>query len=67
MKGITLLTALSLLLYTSLAIAGDMGQQQTIIITDDGNGWVTPVIGAIATLGAAGLGVWGLRRRRKED
>jgi len=57
-----------------LVMGGDLGnapqqqtapQTKTIVINNDN--WVTPVMGAIATLGAAGLGVWAVRSRRKEN
>jgi len=76
MKKFAVALLISLFLGTGTVLAGggdlDTPQQQTmsqtkvVVITEDN--WVGPAIGAAGAVLAAGLGLWGIRRRsRKGD
>ncbi len=71
--AITFLFSLFLGIGAAMADGGDFdqGQQQmpqgkiVINVPPPENDWVTPVLGVVGVLGAAGIGVYATRRSRK--
>lgn len=78
MRKLLLALLLSLFLGTGVALAGggyDVSPQQqsapqgkiVVNVPDNGNDWVGPAIGAVGAIAAAGIGLYAVRSRRKED